>query len=90
MASTTAMMARAAVVAVLLMQCCNIIDILAARQLLHVAAGDDGRHGWQLGQGGEALTSMQGLNGPGQGNCGGFVDPNHPPCPSAAAIAAMP
>ncbi|PAN51824.2 hypothetical protein PAHAL_9G594700 [Panicum hallii] len=81
------MVARAVVVAVLLMQCCNVI--LAARPLLHAAAGDyDGRRGWRLGQGGEALI-MQALDGPGQGNCR-FKDPNHPHCVPAAAIAAMP
>ncbi|RCV46416.1 hypothetical protein SETIT_9G529800v2 [Setaria italica] len=68
-------MARAVVVAVLLMQCCNVI--LAARPLLDAAAGD-GR-GWQLGHGGEALI-MQALKGPGGGNCD-FKSPEHPPCP---------
>ncbi|RCV46415.1 hypothetical protein SETIT_9G529700v2 [Setaria italica] len=78
-------MARAVVVvAVLLMQCCNVI--LAARPLLHAAAGD-GR-GWKLWHGGEALI-MQALKGPGGGNCH-FVDPSHPPCASAAAIAVTP
>ncbi|XP_072151740.1 bZIP transcription factor 29 [Setaria viridis] len=50
-----ATMARAVVVAVLLMQCCNVI--LAARPLLDAAAGD-GR-GWQLGHDGEALMERQ-------------------------------
>ena len=87
MASTTAMMARAVVVAVLLMQCCSVI--LAARPLLHAAAGDNGR-GWQLGQGGEALI-MQALDGgPGEGNCHDWKDPSHPNCPPPAAVAVMP
>ncbi|CAL4937786.1 unnamed protein product [Urochloa decumbens] len=82
MASTTAMMiARAVVVAVLLMQCCNMI--LAARPLLHAAAAGDGRRGWQPGQGREA-PFMQVLNVPGGGNCHGFMDPSHPPCPPHA------
>ncbi|RCV36802.1 hypothetical protein SETIT_8G010800v2 [Setaria italica] len=66
-------MARAVVVAVLLMQCCNVI--LAARPLLDAAAGD-GR-GWQLGHDGEAL--MQAPKGPGGGNCE-FQSPEHPRC----------
>ncbi|CAD6209679.1 unnamed protein product [Miscanthus lutarioriparius] len=39
-------MVKAVVVAVLLMQCCDVI--LSARPLLNAAAGADG--GWQLGQ----------------------------------------
>ena len=64
MASTTAAtMVKAAVVAVLLMQCCDVI--LAARPLLHVAAGADG--GWQLGQ---VLDKGNGPpSDPGSGNC---------------------
>nr|TKV98041.1 hypothetical protein SEVIR_9G534300v2 [Setaria viridis] len=72
------MVARAVVVAVLLMQYCNVI--LAARPLLHAAAGD-GR-GWQLGHGGGALI-MQALKGPGD-NCGGFQSPQHPHCPPSS------
>jgi hypothetical protein len=85
-AAVTMMVVRAVVVAVLLMQCCNLI--LAARPLLNAAAGDAGAHGWRLGHGGEALI-MQALKGPGGGNCN-FVDPSHPPCASAAAIAVTP
>jgi hypothetical protein len=76
-AATATMMVRVVVVAaVLLVQCCNLI--LAARPLLHAAAGD-GR-GWQLrGHGGGALTIMQARKGPGD-HCGGFTSPQHPPC----------
>ncbi|CAN6321357.1 unnamed protein product [Urochloa humidicola] len=75
MASTTA---RVVAVAVLLMQCCNVI--LAVRPLLDLAAGDGG--GRQLGQGGEALVA-QSLTGAGGGNCHSFITPEHPPCPPA-------
>jgi len=84
MASTTAAtMVKAAVVAVLLMQCCDVI--LAARPLLHVAAGADG--GWQLWQGAVTTMVMQVLdkgNGPpggaGAGNCGDWRNSGNPGC----------
>nr|TKW29649.1 LOW QUALITY PROTEIN: hypothetical protein SEVIR_3G410300v2 [Setaria viridis] len=63
---------RAVVMAVLLMQCCNVI--LAARPLLDAATGDG--HAWQLGHGGEAQI-MQAPKGPGGGNCD-FKSPQHP------------
>ncbi|KAL6648757.1 hypothetical protein ACP70R_012981 [Stipagrostis hirtigluma subsp. patula] len=66
-------MAMTIVLAVLLMQCCNVI--LAARPLPDAAAGVDG--GRWLGQGGGALI-MQVLDGPGGGNGCGWHDPNHP------------
>jgi DNA-binding IscR family transcriptional regulator len=73
MASTAAAtMVKAAVVAVLLMQCCD--EILAARPLLHATAGADG--GWQLGKGARTTMVMQVLDkgsgspgGAGAGNC---------------------
>ncbi|KAL6660076.1 hypothetical protein ACP70R_002198 [Stipagrostis hirtigluma subsp. patula] len=75
MARTTAAMtmARAMVVAVLLMQCCNVI--LAARPLPDAAAGDGGR--W-LGHGGAGALIMQILDGPGGGNGCDWHDPSHP------------
>ena len=69
------MMARAMVVAVLLMQCCNVI--LAVRPLLDVG-GDSGR--W-LGQDPAKSLIMQVLRGPCNPNNGN--NPNHPPCPPA-------
>jgi hypothetical protein len=81
MASTStaaaATMVRAAMVAVLLMQCCDVI--LGARPLLHAAAG------WQHGQGAGTTTVMQVLDkgstgGPGNGNCE-WTKPGHPGCP---------
>ncbi|KAK3150566.1 hypothetical protein QOZ80_3AG0234860 [Eleusine coracana subsp. coracana] len=50
---TATIMVKAVVVAVLLMQCCNVI--LAARLLLDVAAGDGGR--W-LGQDGALIMQI--------------------------------
>ncbi|CAD6209693.1 unnamed protein product [Miscanthus lutarioriparius] len=70
-------MVKAAVVAVLLMQCCDVI--LAARPLLHVAAGADG--GWQ----GAVITMvMQVLDkgppgGAGAPNCD-WRNPGNPGC----------
>ena len=80
MASTmAATMVKAAVVAVLLMQCCDVI--LGARPLLHAATG------WQHGQGAGTATVMQVLDkgssggrGPGKGNCD-WTKPGHPGCP---------
>ncbi|PWZ56861.1 hypothetical protein Zm00014a_013499 [Zea mays] len=79
MASTStaaATMVRAAVVAVLLMQCCDVI--LGARPLLHAAAG------WQHGQDAGTTTVMRvlekGSTGPGNGNCE-WTKPGHPGCP---------
>ena len=72
MAPTTATMVRAAVVAVLLMQCCNVI--LAARPLLD--AGGDG--GSWLGQGAAGSLIMQVLSG--RCNKNDWNDPNHPKC----------
>jgi hypothetical protein len=76
MAST---MVKVAVVAVLLMQCCDVI--LAARPLLHPAAG------WQQhGQGaGTTAVIMQVLDkgspgGAGNGNCD-WTKPGNPGCP---------
>ncbi|KAL6660077.1 hypothetical protein ACP70R_002199 [Stipagrostis hirtigluma subsp. patula] len=70
----TAMMVKAIVVAVLLMQCCNVI--VAARPLPDAAAGDGSR--WP-GQGGAGTLIMQALKGcPGGGNPGGWHDPKHP------------
>jgi len=69
MASTTAAtMVKAAVVAVLLMQCCDVI--LAARPLLHVAAGADG--GWQ----GAVTTMVMQVLDKGNGAPGGAGAPN--------------
>ncbi|KAL6901797.1 hypothetical protein ACP4OV_004673 [Aristida adscensionis] len=65
---TAATMARAAVVALLLMQCCSVI--LAARPLL-----DGGR--W-LGQGGAGTLIMQVLNGPGCVDCTMWNGKIHP------------
>jgi hypothetical protein len=81
MASTStaaATMVTAAVVAVLLMQCCDVS--LGARPLLHAAAG-----GWQHGQDAGTTTVMQVLDkgstgGPGNGNCE-WTKPGHPGCP---------
>jgi hypothetical protein len=73
MASTmAATMVKAVVVAVLLMQCCDVI--LSARPLLNAAAGaDDG--GWQLGQ---VLDKGKGSpGGPGNGNCN-YTKPGNP------------
>jgi len=72
MASTTAAtMVKAVVVAVLLMQCCDVI--LSARPLLNAAAGADG--GWQLGQ---VLDKGKGSpGGPGNGNCD-YTKPGNP------------
>ncbi|OEL17944.1 hypothetical protein BAE44_0021037 [Dichanthelium oligosanthes] len=66
-------MARAVVVAVLLMQCCNAV--LAARPLLDAAAGDGGA--WLGLQGGGAGTLVL-CSGPGGGNNSGWQDPKHP------------
>jgi len=72
MASTTAAtMVKAVVVAVLLMQCCDVI--LSARPLLNAAAGADG--GWQLGQ---VLDKGNGPpSDPGNGNCN-YTKPGNP------------
>jgi hypothetical protein len=74
-AATT--MVRAAVVAVLLMQSCDVS--LGARPLLHAAAE------WQHGQGAGTTAVMQVLakgstGGPGNGNCE-WTKPGHPGCP---------
>jgi hypothetical protein len=72
-------MARVVVVAVLLVQCCNLI--LAARPLLRAAADAGDGSGWQLmghAGGGGALV-MQALNGPGN-HCRDYTGPEHPPC----------
>jgi hypothetical protein len=75
--TTVATMVKSAAVAVLLMQCCDVI--LGARPLLHAAAG------WQHGQGAGTTTVMQVLDkgssgGPGNGNCD-WTKPGHPRCP---------
>ncbi|CAD6202180.1 unnamed protein product [Miscanthus lutarioriparius] len=69
-------MARAVMVAVLLMQLCNVI--LTARPLL-VAVADGGRATTTTGHGTEELAVMLVLNGPGS-NCKKWQAPNDPPC----------
>ncbi|RCV46419.1 hypothetical protein SETIT_9G530100v2 [Setaria italica] len=68
-------MARVALAAVLLMQCCNVI--LAARPLLDGA----GRY---AGAGALIMqvldSSKRGCSGPGRGNNGGWQDPSNPGC----------
>ncbi|KAL6901799.1 hypothetical protein ACP4OV_004675 [Aristida adscensionis] len=76
MARTTAMLVRAAVVAVLLMQCCSVT--LAARPLQDAAA-EGGAGGW-LGLGGAGTLIMQVLNGPGCVNCNGWHGKHPPNC----------
>ncbi|CAL4937783.1 unnamed protein product [Urochloa decumbens] len=66
------MMARVALlVAVLLMQCCNVI--LAARPLLDSGAGA----GALIMQ---VLDNKASCKGPGGGNNGGWQDPSNPGC----------
>jgi len=73
--TTTATMVKAVVVAVLLMQCREVI--VAARPLLHAAAGADGGMTMVM----QVLD--KGNNGPrrpGGGNCS-WKKPGHPGCP---------
>ena len=67
------MMVRAVVVAVLLMQCCNVV-VLAARPLLDGGAGR-----WYSGAGALIVQVLDkgGCSGPGGGNNGGWQGP-HP------------
>jgi hypothetical protein len=73
-------MARVAMVAVLLMQCCNAI--LAARPSLLL----DGGGGRYSGAGAlivQVLGNKKqrgGCSGPGRGNNGGWQDPSNPGC----------
>ncbi|OEL16460.1 hypothetical protein BAE44_0022521 [Dichanthelium oligosanthes] len=81
-AGAAATMVRVAVVAMLLMQCCNVM-VLAARPLVNDAAAADGR-GWQRGQaaGGaqpaaQVVVAQKKISVPGEGNPSGWIDPNH-------------
>ncbi|OEL17940.1 hypothetical protein BAE44_0021039 [Dichanthelium oligosanthes] len=71
MSSSTAMMAKAVLVAVVLMQCCNVI--LAARPLSEAAAvaGGDGVWLRLIMQ----VLPKGGPSGPGGGNSGGRQGP---------------
>jgi hypothetical protein len=75
MASSTATMARAVLLAVVLMQCCNAI--VAARPLLEAAAVAGGDGGW-LGLINQVLDKGNPSGPPPNGNPGGGQGPRRP------------